>query len=305
MRADQRQRSREHAVRSSDAALEREWLTPIDVELAAFAEEIGAQVEYNPDGYARRRLFKHHRNGVVREIWIMAWQGMGLHLEVRANVTDEGELKQMGRWIADGIECVWEAVEPLLKRGWRRLMRTSKSRIIRVWEGRESAWVCAQVLGSHLSPALRASRLAVLREQRRKARVEAIWLTRHDADFERLATDLGVTMDRNRGLIPSRYFVLELHDGVHRLFCVSPSWNPEKPGPVNGLGVRASASLNDDDLDNRRVTAVIAAKHAPNDWSVLSRLMRRLYQEVISITKEDLERQRKGHVWRYLAEGEE
>ncbi|MBC8443155.1 hypothetical protein H8D79_00365 [PVC group bacterium] len=62
MVAQQRTPNESPAVRSSDAVLEREWLLPIDAELAAFAEEIGAQIEYNPDGYARRRLFKHHRD---------------------------------------------------------------------------------------------------------------------------------------------------------------------------------------------------------------------------------------------------
>ncbi len=217
------------------ATIEEEWLRRHDPHIYEFAQEIGARVEANTDGRSSRRLVRQHRGGALREIWIIAQEGQGIRIEVRASVAVSEQKGQLCWWVAAGVPNRWDNIGPLLERAWRQARRFSKNRILQVVKNRELGWCPRVFLGPEFTGPGCDNLRDLFHRQQRKARLERVLLIAHDPQFEAFARKHRAVLERNRGYSPSRYFVLDMGDEVTRHICVQPVGDPGAPGPVPPL----------------------------------------------------------------------
>ena len=127
----------------------------------------------------------------------------------------------------------------------------------------------------------------LLAKGKRLARIEKLWLMKHDAHFERFARQIGAQIDRERSDRPSRHFVTRGPSGLKKEIVVRPQGEDENSRNVRGIWVAVSVSTGLGD-SHRWCTREI--HHcAPNRWDVLGRVLERAWQELDGLGPDDLE----------------
>ena len=127
----------------------------------------------------------------------------------------------------------------------------------------------------------------LLAKGRRLARIEKVWLDKHEAQFKRFARKIGAEIDRKRSDRPSRYFVVHAQSGLTKTIVVRPQGEDEGSRNVRGLRVAICVSTGRGEFSKWLTKDIHHC--APNRWDVLGRVLERAWQELDSLGPDDLE----------------
>ena len=123
----------------------------------------------------------------------------------------------------------------------------------------------------------------LLARGKRLARIEKVWLDKHEAQFYRFAHKIGAEIDRKRSDKPSRYFVVRAQSGVDKEIRVRPQGDDE--GSRNVRGLRIAICVSTGRGDSYKWSSREIHRCAPNRWNVLRRVLERAWQELDSLGK--------------------